>query len=609
MAGMNRIAHRIYLSASAVLRAGWGVIVTVLMIGGLAPQVHAQSADSSAVSAVWSLIVDGTEADWPSMDGRPPETMPVDSVRAVARRVIRQYQTQGYYRARVDSAAIDSSAARVRMYVTRGPRIPLGAIRIRGAEALSTVRIRQMMDTQTGAPLDPARLEADLEAIVARYEEAGYPLVQVRVDETTLLPGPPPRLRITLSIDEGRSLRLEAVSVPEGARTAPSFLAEVAGLQIGQPLTAYDPEAIRRRVEATGLFRRVGPPELRLTEKDGAVLHLPVTERAPGAFDLVLGYLPPQGRGEGQIVGNGQLALRNLFGGGRTLSLQLDRRPGQVSQVDVRAADPYWLGWPLRLDLRFTGEQRDSTYGKQAYHLGAGYRFGDGLELSGTLTREATRPGQAGTRLQGSGQRIARATAWFAGVTIRYQNVDRRVNPRRGWTLETSLEQGRKSTAERIVTAEQDTVRRQSSLRQERLRIDARGFAPTWAQQVVAIGLDAALLRSSRYDRSDLFRIGGANTLRGYDEDRFLGRAVGRLFVEYRYLVDRASYAYVFSDLGMVETPDLSDLEGARTWHPGYGLGIQVSTRLGLVNASYALSPEDASPAEGRIHLGLSVGL
>ena len=607
---MDRRTHRIYLSASAVLRAGWSAVVTLVLIGLMAPPLPAQPvSDSADAPAEWTLVVDGTEAAWPELEP-PPDAMPVDSVRAVARRVVRHYQTQGYYRAHVDSVAVDSARAHVQLYVARGPRIPIGTIRIRGAEALSPEQIRRLMDTRAGETLDPATLEADLEAIVARYEEAGYPLAQVRIEETTLTSGTPPTLRLTLSIDEGRALWLEAISVPEEARTAPSFLAQIAELEIGQPLTAYDPAAIRRRVEATRLFRNVGEPELRITDDGGAVLHLPITERAPGAFDLVLGYLPPQGRGEGgQIVGNGQLSLRNLFGGGRTMSLELDRRPGQVSQVDVRATDPYLLGWPLRLDLRFAGEQRDSTYGKQAYHLGAGYRFAGGLELAGTITREVTRPGQAGTRLQGGEQRIARATAWFAGLSIRYQNVDRPVNPRQGFVLETSLEQGRKSTAGRVVTAEQDTVRERSSLRQERLRFEARAFAPTWAQQVVALGLDAALLRSSRYDRSDLFRIGGANTLRGYDEDRFLGRAVGRLFLEYRYQVDRASYAYVFGDLGMVETPDLRDLEGARTWHPGYGLGVQVSTRLGLVNASYALSPEDASPAEGRIHLGLSVGL
>ena len=41
---------------------------------------------------------------------------------------------------------------------------------------------------------------------------------------------------------------------------------------------------------------------------------------------------------------------------------------------------------------------------------------------------------------------------------------------------------------------------------------------------------------------------------------------------------------------------------------PGFGLGTQFSTAVGLVNASYALNPDDG-PASGKIHVGLSFGL
>lgn len=606
----GRPSHRIYLSGSAVLRIGlrWGVIAALWLMGSASVSAIAQTAppDSAAPSVEWTLVVDGEPSDWPI----DQPAAPLDSMRAVARRVVRPFQEDGYYRAQVDSAVVDSMANTARLYVRRGPRIRIGQIRIRGAELLPAENLREEMETTVGKTLDPARLEADLDAIVARYEEAGYPLAQVHVAETALMPGNPPELRLVLRVDEGTALRLDRIEVPDGVRTAPSFLARVAEVGIDQPMGAYDLQAIQRRVEATGLFRQVDTPEVRVTEDGAAILHLPVTEKPPGTFDLVLGYLPPRGsQQEGQLVGSGQLSLRNLFGGGRGMRLELDRRPGQVSQVDVQAADPYLFGWPVRLELQFEGEQRDSTYGKQAYHVGVGYELPDGLGLAGTLTREVTRPGQAGTRLQGGEQRIPRATAWFAGLSVRYQNLDHATNPRRGFALKTSLEQGRKARVGRRVTAEADTVLARETIRQERLRLTSRAFVPTLERQVLALGLDAALLRSSTYDRSDLFRIGGANSLRGYDEDRFLGRAVGRILVEYRYQVDPESYAYAFGDLGFVETPELDNLSERRTWHPGYGIGVQMDTRLGLVNASYALSPDDLSPANGRVHLGLSVGL
>ncbi|WP_251980943.1 BamA/TamA family outer membrane protein, partial [Salinibacter ruber] len=78
---------------------------------------------------------------------------------------------------------------------------------------------------------------------------------------------------------------------------------------------------------------------------------------------------------------------------------------------------------------------------------------------------------------------------------------------------------------------------------------------------------------------------------------------------EYRLQLDRASYAHAFFDLGYVERPALGATTATQGWHPGYGLGMRLRTALGRISASYALNPQVQSPANGRVHLGLSVGL
>ena len=69
---------------------------------------------------------------------------------------------------------------------------------------------------------------------------------------------------------------------------------------------------------------------------------------------------------------------------------------------------------------------------------------------------------------------------------------------------------------------------------------------------MLVLGVDALDLISDAYDRSDLFRFGGASTLRGYDEERFFAATAGRALAEYRYQLDVRSYAYVFLDVGYV---------------------------------------------------------
>jgi outer membrane protein assembly factor BamA len=599
------------------------VLALVVMAFGQLPfvaEARAQLPDSTMVSAssptgpgaAWTLVVDGEAVSWP-LERQPP----VDSLRATARTVLAAIQAEGHYLAEIDSATVNTipSPPAATLYATRGPEVEIGEVVIEGASVLDAATLRQLMNTRAGRPLDPQRLENDLDAILQRYEDAGYPLASVRIDDMALIRGidaAPPRLRIVLQVDEGRSLVLQRIEVPGEARTDPGYVARVTGLRPGQRLVDYDPDAIRQRLEATGFYRGVEPPELLIEADTAAVLRIPVVEEAPGAFDLVLGYLPSRTQGLGSgggggLVGNGHLTLRNLFGSGRMLSLKLNRLPGRVSSVNVRAADPYLLGLPLRVEGRFEGIQQDSTFGQQRYGLEVGYRFAEGFEAYGTLSRELTKPGQAGVQLVGGRQRIPRSEVLFYGLGLRYERLDRRINPRRGLYAETNLERGNKERVALEVQEDGVPAEEVRVLDQERLTADLRLFLPTFRRQVGVLGGEAHVLLSNEYDTSDLFRFGGATSLRGYNEEQFLGNAVARVFTEYRYQLDRASYAFLFIDLGYVERPEVEGQPSTRAFHPGYGVGAQLGTDLGLMTISLASNPDD--PAGVRAHLGLSIGL
>lgn len=585
----------------------WGAKAVVLLLLAVPGRVWGQmTAPPPGTPVEWHLFVGDDERPWPLSD-----TLPLDSLEGAGRRLLVSFQREGYYFADMGSVEVDRERVPVvvRMHVIPGPRVTVGRVRITGMTAFDSLAVRQNFDTRPGRLLDPLRLEADLEAVLTRYEQAGLPLAQIRLETLGLLPGDPPRLDLLLQVDEGRGLTLKAVALPGAVRTRPAYAARVAGLVPGQPLVAYAPDDLRRRLEETGFFTEVSTPELLIDPEGGVILQIPVREASPGAFDLVLGYLPPAGTGgSGSIVGNGHLELRNIFGAGRVMSLTLNRLPGQVSSVDARLADPFLFGLPFGGEGRFEGLQQDSTYGKQRYLAELSYRFGEGLHAFVTVSRESTSPGPGGLALRNGRQRIPRADALFAGLGVRYRQVDAPVNPRRGFLFEMNFERGRKERTARVLLAGADTTVEGSLLRQQRLQARTRFFVPTARRQVLALGGEGAVLLSDEYDESDLFRFGGARSLRGYDEERFRGRVVARLFTEYRYRIDRQSYAYLFFDLGYVDRPPVASVDGAREVHPGFGLGIQFSTNLGLVNASYAMNNEDG-PTNGRIHVGLSFGL
>lgn len=577
---------------------------------GQAPPTDVERAGSAAPAASagevrWRLVTAGSEPI--SLDVRHP----VDSLAAVVDTYLLGMRRQGHLYARLDSAVVEPtpSGTEVLLYYRPGPAVLVHSVEVLGARAIPAATIDRLLETRPGRPLDASVLERDLEAILDAYDAAGRPLAQVTVDSLSLAAAEPPSMRLVLRVEEGGAVTLRRLELPGATRTRAGIGARLAGVRPGALLTAYDPEDVRRGLQESGLFEEVGMPELVAEGDSGVVLRVPVEEADPGTFDLVLGYLPAEGGSGGRVVGNGHLELHNPVGMGRQLAVRLRRMPGQVSAFEAEGSDPFVAGLPIRLDLRFAGMQQDSTFGKHAYGLEAAYRLGRRVQLGVSLSRELTRPGNGGMAWIGGRQRVARAGAAFAGVTASYRSLDRPRAPSRGSWLRLRVETGRKE-GRYTGLVDGDTAITEIDLRQLRVRAESRLYRPLWRRHIFVAGADAALLVSDAYDRSDLFRFGGATTLRGYDEERFLGRAVGRALAEYRVPIDRESYAFLFLDVGYVDTPSVGQegIRAARGVHPGYGMGLQFGTNLGLVNVSAAFNPSDG-PTAARIHAGLSFGL
>ncbi|MFO8231194.1 MAG: POTRA domain-containing protein [Longimonas sp.] len=557
----------------------------------------------------WAVVVDGDAADWPDLVDPPP----ADSVRAAAKALTRHYQRQGYLRATVDSATVHTNTPpHATFYLTRGSQTTVDAVQLSGHEALSEAALRRAMQLRAGEPLDQYMLDADLRALQEAYRTEGYPLATVHVE--TIDPVGEHAVAVTLAIDEGPQLWLKAVELDGAERTNPAYVARAAGLTYEAPLRNYDPEALRIALQDTGLFSQVEAPALQVDPDGGATLTFALEERPPGVFDLVVGVLPEGGAEEStSFVGSGRLELENLFGGGREADLDLDRRPGRSSTVDVRLRDPFVLGKALDAEVVFAGEQRDSSYSARTYRASLGYDVRPDWQLRGTVRRSVTRPGPQGQSLQDGAQRVARSQVWLGGVGLRIDQTDRRRAPRQGLRIDVLVEQGRQQRTRRTVV-ERDTLRSQSTSQQTRLDGHLRTFWPLGIRHTLVLGAEAQALLADTYDPSDLFRLGGYESLRGYDEDRFSGRVVGRGLAEYRLLVDRVSFVFAFAEIGGVDRPALEgrsgeERPGRRSWHPSAGIGAELSTGLGRINISYAMNPDDGSPANGRVHVGLAVAL
>lgn len=113
-------------------------------------------------------------------------------------------------------------------------------------------------------------------------------------------------------------------------------------------------------------------------------------------------------------------------------------------------------------------------------------------------------------------------------------------------------------------------------------------------------------MKGPYFEISDLYRLGGTNTLRGYRENQFLGNRIFWSNLEYRYSLDKRSFGFVFYDTGyyLRDADKERDITKFESFKTSYGIGLSLETGLGVLQVSYALAQGD-SFGDGKIHFGL----
>ena len=135
-----------------------------------------------------------------------------------------------------------------------------------------------------------------------------------------------------------------------------------------------------------------------------------------------------------------------------------------------------------------------------------------------------------------------------------------------------------------------------------KLWLDLDQYIKTWKNQVILVGVHVASAWGQDMPWTEMFSLGGANSLRGYDEASFFGQHLLYCNIEYRLLVGHISQVFSFVDTGSIIKSNNS-----MTFEPikiGYGLGARIESRGGILRINYALSR--GSPlSQGKIHVNL----
>ncbi|MBD3409442.1 MAG: BamA/TamA family outer membrane protein [Ignavibacteriales bacterium] len=456
------------------------------------------------------------------------------------------------------------------------------------ARALVEARLRELQDE----PFNAERTRNALDRSLNILERRGYPYAEAVVE--SIGRGDDATLRLT--IDAGPRARIDRILLKGLDETDEAVVRRELGVEEGDLYAPEEAATIPRRLNRLQLFKPVAEPEFFLTEAGAGVLAISVEERRTNTFDAILGYVPEDGYGDGYFVGSIDASARNLLGTGRGAAFgwrQIDRRS---QDLELAYREPWVLGLPVNARVAFGQEKRDTTYVRRRFggslEYAASYEFA--VSVDGAV--EETIPTERATPIF----TVYRSTTRTAGVTLSAEDLDDPLAPRGGYSVAVSFAASVKEIAGPAEFLD-ETAPRDAS--QRRVSGTFETYQTVVANHVVAFKLVGKDLSGEAIEESDAWRFGGATTVRGYAEERFLATRAAWANLEYRVFVGARSYVYPLFDATYFYRATIDKAASVEDVRYGYGVGAAFETDLGILRVSYAVGDEDDF-GEGNVHVG-----
>ncbi len=519
-------------------------------------------------------------------------------------KLVAWYNQRGYLFTVVDSLktffSTDSQFVDFNIWINEGECIYWGETRISGVDENMRNKITRSILLRKGRIFSSMVLENDIDRILNILEDNGYPLAKIEI--SSLILSEKERglfIDIELYIHKGNLVKIDRIKISGNSMTKDYIIIRESRLKIGEVYSHEKVLSLREILQRTGYFKKVEKPQV-IFSKNKALVKLQVEEGTGNTMDGIIGYIPAKGKNDkGYFTGRLQFTFKNLLGTGRFLEAFWEKKDEYSQAIRFGYEEPWLFGFPLHTGIWFHQQIRDTTYVERKWNISARYQPWAPLFIRLQTGQRAVLPDSIGSIKYN----VPESHTWEVSGSIDYNTFDDLLNPQSGIHYHTSFTWGKKKNIIPEYLSNQDDIRKQVNTRSVDVEVEV--IFPIFRHQVLYLGLHGKEIKTG--DRfvniADLIRFGGAKTLRGYEEDRFSGSRVSWINCEYRSIVGYHSRIFLFLDSGFYQRREKNG-KIIREYKIGYGFGIRMETKVGMIGIDYGLGEGD-SIMGGKLHVGV----
>ena len=316
-------------------------------------------------------------------------------------------------------------------------------------------------------------------------------------------------------------------------------------------------------------------PEV-LFKKDSTHLYLFLDKIGTSSFDGLVNFSSKE-NGKGLLLnGNLDLKLNNTFNTGEKFEIIWNKVSDEKTDFKINSYVPYVLNSKFSTTLEFYLYRQDSTFINTNFELKTDYSINQKSHASILYSSE-----KSNYLLNISNNDLASYSNYFIGLgyELKKSSTSNLYKYKNGLNLNLTI--GKRKTD-------------RESINQLKFHFSAFANVQINNRGYLNIKNESGLLTSKNYLLNELFRIGGANSIRGYNEQSIFTNGYSYSNIEFRYSLDTSSYLYSITDLGVYKEKTTSKIKKLL----GIGAGYQFRINNNLVNLGYVISTNSSTNAK-----------
>lgn len=503
----------------------------------------------------------------------------------------------------VDSLLQDSTYSINLSYnINEGSPSYVNNISISGINKIDSANIYKQFSFLEGEIYSSNRLEEAISNSLDYLENNGFPFAVIKINSVVFendTLNDESNVNINLMFEKGLLGKIDNIEILGNTKTKDYVITRELRIDSSEVYSQNRIDEIPPKLNRLRFFQPVKRPLFYLNNKDEGILQITVEEKETNNFDGVVGYVPGNDNEKGYFTGFVNISLRNLFGTGRGAAFRWEQLSRETQELEIKYLEPWLFSYPFNINLGLFQRKQDTTYVQRHINAQLDYLATEEISAGFIFETQATIPTDNGTNQF----TVFNSSTITTGVNFQIDSRDDFYAPTSGVYFLNSYKYSRKKIngPERFITSQTET-----NITLQKIEVDFNTFFEIFNRNIIAIGVHGRELQGSFFEISDLYFLGGTNSLRGYRERQFQGNRLLWSNLEYRYLITRRSFAFVFFDSGyFLRSEDQSrNIQKISDVKLGYGIGINLETGLGVLGVSFALAQGD-SFSEGKIHFGL----